>query len=87
MAILCSAIFAICFSLCHKTVPKQVQQGHPYIIQKALVSAFLSTDPNIAAHTLLKELSKRFIFIQELSRMLSWTSTVQQTFKSAFIIA
>lgn len=69
MAILCSAIFAICFSFCKKTVPKQVQQGHPYIVQKALVSAFFSTDPNTAAHMLLKELSKRFIFIQELSKM------------------
>lgn len=69
MANQCSAIFAVCFSFCYKTVPKKVQQSHPCSFQKALVSAFFSTDPNTAAHRLLKELSKRFFFIHELSRM------------------
>jgi len=63
MVILCSTVFAICFSFCNNTVPKKVQQAHPRSFQKALVSAFFSTDPNTAAHRPLKELSKRFFFL------------------------
>lgn len=58
-----STVFAICFSFCNKTAPKKVQQGHPCSFQKALVSAFFSTDPNTAAHRLLRELSERFLFL------------------------
>lgn len=87
MAILCSAVFAICFSLCNKPVPNKVQQGHPYSFQKALVSAFfLNWSKHCSTQTAQRAFQEIF-FIQELSRMWSWTSTVQRTFRSALVIA